>query len=332
VPTVSSAAEPGIETTVRPLLDHLAEVQPTQEDAWQDWQISRVTGGRNNLLYRASGRAGALVVKFTVADGRDRAGREYESQSALQRAGLAIAPEPLLLDRVRYRQPVIVSTWVEGIVSETPPGTEAGWRDLVQHLASVHSVVPQSPASNLRPPTIHAATAEEGKRLVQEQVSRLPDKSLPTPLRTLLRRLEARPFPDWPPAPVRLCRLDNNVDNFIRRPGSWASVDWEYSGWGDPAFDLGNLLTHVSFLGVPAARWAWVLDTYSELAEDAGVAIRAEAYRQILLVWWVARLARYLYEIPRGRDERLVAWPEDWQVDVQAKYERFVQLAEGVLS
>ncbi len=330
-------AELGLEPRLRPLLDHLGGPEPAPHGSWRDWQIGRITGGRNNRLYRIRGPGGDFVVKFTVPDGRDRAGREFESQCAVQRAGLAIAPEPVLVDREAFLYPVIVSTWVEGTVSDRPPGTDDGWRDLVQHLALVHSVTPPAHAATPRPPTIHAATAAEGIRLVREQLIRLPGHGLPdsqlyTHLRVLLHKLETRQFPEWPAAPVALCRLDNNIANFVRRPGQWASVDWEYSGWGDPAFDVANLVTHVSTLGVPAHRWQWVIDTYCSQVEDEEAALRIQAYRDILLVWWAARLTRYLHEIPQGRDKRLVPWPEGWEADVRDKYKQYVQLAERTLS
>lgn len=107
-------------------------------------------------------------------------------------------------------------------------------------------------------------------------------------------------------------------------------MDWEYSGWGDPAFDVANLMTHVAFKDVPPARWNWFVDRCCGLMADATAAVRIRAYHEIMLVWWCARLARYLYEFPRGLDERLAAWPAGWQVDIEAKYEHYLGLAEAV--
>ena len=60
-----------------------------------DWQITRVAGAGNNLLFRATSTAHDLAIKFTIRDARDRAGREYAALLALQQAGLGIAPLPL---------------------------------------------------------------------------------------------------------------------------------------------------------------------------------------------------------------------------------------------
>jgi hypothetical protein len=78
-------------------------------EPWSGWRIWRIGGGRNNLLYRATGPAGDLAVKFVVDDGRDRAGHEYRALQVLRQAGLDVAPEPLLLARrlaCRHRRQV----------------------------------------------------------------------------------------------------------------------------------------------------------------------------------------------------------------------------------
>ena len=96
------------------LLAQLSQPHLPHDLTWNDWRIQRIGGGRNNLLYHAEGPGGDFAVKFTIRDKRDRAGREYAGLRALRAAGLAIAPEPVLLDRIRYPQPVVVQTWLDG--------------------------------------------------------------------------------------------------------------------------------------------------------------------------------------------------------------------------
>lgn len=314
---------------VRPILDYLTSEARQENGWWRDWQITRIAGGRNNLVYRVSGPRGDLALKFTVRDERDRAGREYDALTALRQAGLSVAPEPILLDRTSYHQPVVVQSWLEGEVSATPPSTDDEWQKLVQHLASIHTVTPEKTRTPLPWATINANTAEEGMRRVQEQMAHIPRKAQPVSLAALLHRFEASRFPEWPSAPVALCRSDNNITNYIRRPGLWASVDWEYSGWGDPAFDVANLVTHVAYQDVVSSRRKWFIDRYCRLMEDDSAAIRIRVYCDILLVWWAARLARYVYEIPAGQDQRLADWPAGWQTDIEAKYEHYLGLAEA---
>ena len=93
------------ERLLRPLLDYLARDTHATRHEWQGWRIAPVDGGWCNLLYHATGTGRAnsagrdLAVKFTMRDGRDRAGREYGAQQALDEAGQDRAPTPVLHHR-----------------------------------------------------------------------------------------------------------------------------------------------------------------------------------------------------------------------------------------
>ena len=145
-------------------------------------------------------------------------------------------------------------------------------------------------------------------------------------LTDLLRRARARPCPTWPVAAVALCRVDANITNFVWQAGSCRSVDWENAGWGDPAFEIADWMVHPAYLDVPAERWAWLADAYSRQTDPA-TAGRIWTYYRIMLAWWVARLARSLYEVPLGLDRRLVERPPTWEADARAKYEHYLALA-----
>lgn len=319
--------EPEREHLIRPLLDHLAGGDHQTDGQWQGWRFARVGGGQNNLLYQAGGPLGDLAIKFTMRDWRDRAGREHTALSALHQAGLSVAPQPILLDRHRYAQPVVVQTWLEGEVSAVPPPTEVQWRSLLQHFATIYTVTPETTGVKLREAVLNANSVAGCQEIVRRELARIPGEARPASLCALVRRFERCRFADCSGAPVSLCRADNNILNVIRRPERWASVDWEYSGWGSPAFEMANLITHPAYIDVPSSQWHWVIDTYCGMVEDGAMAACIRTFWKMLLVWWVARLARYLYEVPRGLDKRLVARPPDWLADVQAKYEHYLDWA-----
>ena len=71
------------EEIVRPLLEYLASGVHQADGQWEAWQITRIVGGFNNLLYRATGSWGDLAIKFSIRDNRDRASREYSALLAL---------------------------------------------------------------------------------------------------------------------------------------------------------------------------------------------------------------------------------------------------------
>jgi aminoglycoside phosphotransferase (APT) family kinase protein len=316
---------------LRPLLDHLAEPNQPPVQTWSDWTITWISGGFNNLLYRAEGAAGNFAVKFTLRDQRDRAGREYMALLALQQAGFSITPEPILLDRDSYPQPVVVQTWLEGDVSPDPPTTDADWQSLLEHLAAISRFTPSYTSVPLSPANMNIDSVEAGRNFIHDQVALIPPQARPVSLEDLIRRFDKIVFPSWSEAPVALCRGDTNPSNFIRRSELWASVDWEYSGWGDPAFDIAETITHPAYLNVPPARWEWLIDTYCRLTKDPAAAVRIQVYTKIMRVWWVARWARALHDIPRGLDRRLTEQPDRDLVDRQAKYEHYLVAAHELL-
>jgi thiamine kinase-like enzyme len=150
-------------------------------------------------------------------------------------------------------------------------------------------------------------------------------------LRQLIQRLEGAAQAGLPPGMPALCRCDPNIRNFIRRPGAWASVDWENSGWGDPAYEIADLLTHPAYGDLLDDRQRWVIETYCERTGDTEVAARIAAYIPFCLVWWVARFTRSLYEVPRGLDERLAVRPPNWEAETRAKLDHYIERAETAL-
>ncbi|MAS35889.1 MAG: hypothetical protein CL610_17910 [Anaerolineaceae bacterium] len=314
---------------LQPLLQHLAQHKPVTAEAWQGWQIEPVHGGSNGLVYHISGSDESFAVKFTLRDSRNRAMREYQALCALADARLDIAPKPILLDTDHYEQDVVVQTWLAGDVIQAPPNNDDDWHRLIVHLAAIHSLTPPKTQVELDRAILNAPSAADSIALARWQASQLPEP--PVELQQLFRQLEQANWPEWSaPAPA-LCRTDPNILNFIRRSPNWASVDWENSGWGDPAFEIADLMIHPAYMDVDADRWEWVIATYCQHTNDADAEQRIRTYYPILAVWWVARLARYLYEIPNGLDQRLIERPADWQQSTQMKFEHYVRLAQRLL-
>ena len=221
------------------LLGYLDASPLLNAQTWHDWRLTPITGGANNLLYRATNANADYVIKFTVRDERNRAQREYAALTALHQAARPDSLQALL-------------EWFDA------------W----------------------------------------------------TPL-------------TWEAPPRAFCRVDANWRNFIRRTSNLASVDWENSGWGDPAFELADLITHPAYEQVPTARWEWLIAAYTEQCGDPSASVRIHTYTTIMLIWWVVRAARYLYEVPCGLDPRLVQRPPHWQAETQRKYARFVARAQA---
>jgi len=169
------------------------------------------------------------------------------------------------------------------------------------------------------------------RRLVHEHLEHIPEGERPSSLRDLVAQLEATPLTELPPRTVALCHVDANTLNFIRRPRGWLCVDWENSGWGDTSFEIAEIMSHPGYMGVPISRWPWVRDTYCSLSRQTCEPERIQTYYRVLLVYWVVRVARYLYETPRGLDVRLAERREGWEEKLRGQYRHYLDLARAML-
>ena len=273
-------------------------------------------------------------MKFTRRDERDRAGREYDALRALGELGLALAPAPVLLEQERYELPVVVQMWLAGDVRAAPPESEAEWRALLEHLAAVHSVRPATVRSPLRDVHLTFTTAEACWQQVLRGAALVPESARTAELNALARRVEAVRLPEWPEPELTLCLMDPNTTNFIRRPGAWVSVDWENSGWGDPAFELADLLAHPAYLGLSEDERERAIDAYCALSDDRLVGLRARAYLPLMLADWAMFFARKAYEHGQGRPSkaRLVNWPAEWYAGLPQRAVAYTQAALTLLS
>jgi aminoglycoside phosphotransferase (APT) family kinase protein len=314
-----------------PLLSHLAE---GNHDAGTrgDWRYTRASGGANNLVYRATSPTHDLAIKWAIRDERDRAGREWAALHALRAAGFHIAPAPILLDRERFAQPLVVQSWLAGPVLLAPPASDAEWHELLAHYLAIHSLTPENTTQPIQPAVLNATSAAEGLALIAQQLARIPAAERPPELVALARHAETRRWPEWPAPGLALCRVDGNTSNFVRQPGGLASVDWENSGWGDPAFEIVDLIAYPAYEAVPATRREWLLEEYARLRGEPAAARRMRAYLPLMLVWWVARFARLLYEVPRGGDQRLAARPAGWQEQMRANMARYAARARAAFA
>lgn len=320
-------------STLLPLLRDLAEDLPAAAMRRRDWQIQPVTGGHNNLLFRATRGADDVAVKFTQRDGRFRARREYVTLSLLQEKGLTVAPAPLWLDETSFKLPVVVQTWLPGKVSADLPADDAEWLQIIRYLGTIHQITPANTTRELPRAVLTYTSAEEGVARAQRMAAKLPSTAVTPELQTLLAQLADVRFPTWSEPTLALSHCDPNLLNFVRRTPTWAAVDWENSGWGDPAFEVADLMAHPAYLDVPFARWQWVVSQYCTLMRDASLAERIWPYYRLMLLWWTLFFARTRYELAHGvAEKRLVQRPSGWAAGVPVKYGRYLALAQQSFS
>jgi aminoglycoside phosphotransferase (APT) family kinase protein len=224
-----------------------------------------------------------------MRDDRDRAGREYAALTAIARAIATFAPGAVWLEQQRYRQPVVVQTWGDGTSLTAPPAADDEWEKLLELYCSIHRVTPITTPVMLAEATLNVASGEAGQALIQQQPARILVHARSRTLRPLVEWVEQWSPPTWPRAPRALCRVDSNWRNFICLPERWVAVDWENSGWGDPAFEGADLMTHPAYADVQHAPWERLITAYAQRMQDASAPQRIATYTTVMLVWWVVR-------------------------------------------
>jgi len=282
-------------------------------------RIERGSQGLGNTLYRIRVNGDVYACKLFVVDERRRAQREWAALCSLGAAGLKLAPEPVAFaPDGPLPQPAIVYRWVNGEMLTESPLTPADLQALIAALGQVHRVPAAPQCERLvawhQPADYVTYLAEIRKAVEQMQgwaaspAARQPDlpgwvADLPAVVALTaeaLRQAEAvvaeASTPGKYPTPA-LVRVDGNPDNVLRTGmGSLIFLNWECSGWGDPAYDLAELRWHPRSQQVPQERWEEALATYDPLPGDETFAERLAVYSRLLPLWWIGRSVLHLLE------------------------------------
>ena len=335
---------------MREIRDWLPAVAAAHEAGADDWvgddvTVRRVTGGFNNALYRVAVDGQSYVCKLCVADGRRRAAREHNTFRLLHAAGLELAPQPLWLDEscTVLPFPTVVYHWLPGRPLDSPP-TPRQLVALLEGYHNIHALRQRDYAQfgildawfhwlDFEPYLVELRgfLAEYGTWLATAE----PDGQ---DLRDRLARLvngctEALTATDVDPSresvPLCLCRVDPNLANGVwDDDGRLRWVDWEYSGWGDPALDLAELRWHAALEDLHAEQHRWLRDNYRRPSDDPAFDARVVVWDHIISTRWAFLVLRHLWSQYNGPDRvRLSQTPAD-PAQVRARLARFIGRAE----
>ena len=318
------------------------------------WRVERVRMGMNNALYRVEGEGQVFAVKLCVDDERRRAQREYAALRLLWQAGADIAPQPLGLDESAaiLPYPAVVYRWLPGEpLSEELSGGKLPGRKLAALLETVQLVHRIEPAgfenqeeAGLPEAWFHwferQPYLEELNGFLEQYRSWLCENIAKG--EAICARLErivtacTRAVNDSSAkinrgsVPLRLCHVDPNPANLIwSEDGRLRWVDWEYSGWGDPALDLADFRWHqaLSFIGPEQA--AWMRAHYQPPLGDDGFAQRLRLWDTLLAARWPFLLLRWLWSLQNGPDRERLSMPQAQATEVYQQMVRLIERAEG---
>ncbi len=325
-------------------LKAVAAAHAAQVATWTDQRvrIQRVSGGANNALYRVDVGGERFACKLCVNDERQRARREYGALRVLEAAGLDVAPQPLWLDErcsiVSY--PAVAYRWIPG--SPLGPGVTAQQLTaLIQSIQHLHSIRPGELADcEIADAWFHwfsfGPYLDELRGIVSKHGPWLIDtdgrgRELCSRLNQLVESCEqvvadSDADPRRENVPLHLCRVDPGLANALWcNDGRVRWVDWEYSGWGDPALELADLRWHVSLEGLNSAEHEWLRDSYQRPADDAGFEARLAVWDRLIATRWACLILLWLWSARHGPDRERLTQPT---VDAAALRPQFLRLIE----
>ncbi len=332
-------------------LSAVAAAHREQADTWTECGVTvrRVTGGANNAIYRVEADGEHFACKLCVDDGRQRARREYGALRVLQAVELDLAPEPLWLDESCSVVPfsAVAYRWLCG----TPVGPDVTVQQrvaLIDSIQCLHDIGPGDVGDvELRDAWFHwfdfALYLDELKTLLTEYGAWLVSADAQGgQLRCRLTRLVedcsifvagSQADPSRERVPLRLCQVDPGLANALWcDDGQLRWVDWEYSGWGDPALDLADLRWHAALDGLSSAEHEWLRESYTRPTGDPGFDERLAVWDRLIATRWAFLILRRLWSAHEGPDRERLTRPTNDVTMLRARMVRFIERAEQVHS
>jgi thiamine kinase-like enzyme len=131
--------------------------------------------------------------------------------------------------------------------------------------------------------------------------------------------------------PLRLCRADTNLANAIwGTDGRVRWVDWEYTGWGDPALELAETRWHASMTGLTAEQHTWLRQNYAPPPGDANLQKRLAVWDRLITTRWAFLMLRALWSARNGPDRPRLSRVAADPAQLRSRLILFIERAERV--
>jgi thiamine kinase-like enzyme len=308
-------------------------------------EVTRVSGGANNAIFRMELGGQAYACKLCVDDERHRSSREYQSLRLLAHLEMDLAPAPVGLDEslAIFPFPAVIYRWLPGF-SLQPPLDQGKLEALLDSLQRLHSCRPEHvPDFHLQEAWFHWFDFDPYLKELDELLNLFgawigecgaEGKDIFWRLTRLVELCQARltgsrTDPSRRAVPACLCRVDTNLANAI-----WCHderlrwVDWEYSGWGDPAMELADVRWHAALVGLSDEQHDWLRQNYRPATADRQFAARLAAWDCLMAARWPFLILRRLWSEANGPDRVRLTQPEITVEELASRLVFFVDRAE----
>ena len=265
------------------LRHYRGESSPEDEVVLRSIAFSRLTGGKNNGVYRAHVEGRDCCIKVFKTDIRQRGQREWESLLYLREKGIDYVPTP-------YQFATVDGTAV--LVMELVGGSHLGHR----HLSRDQLAILACQVKRLHVLPFEGRPEKARVFLASERVNGLVDSMKEVPVQD---HLTAKCLDLWHtlsqgPAlgllrqttELVFSRMDTSLANLMWDGVTIRMVDLEYGGWTERVFDLAEQVEHVQSHETPDSEWAWYLQQFPLKPEEH---LRLRFAQHLLAFDWARR-------------------------------------------
>lgn len=361
------ACDPSVERMTISWLPFIARCYNDFLGARNEWEfairpkervyISRANPSLNYAIFRVNTPEGIFCCKLLLADQRQRALREWNALRILDQHSLDLAPLPFALDESRavLPLPVIVMSWVQGRPLNHQRLTQSMLNELIYALQRVHSLTPKQTTFDLPPGwaqphdfaglsqsfedrlqiyltwqreanpfSVRASIQGLQDAKVQKQVESTVAQAVR--LAELAARLPGIPMPTLVRTETTLADVMWTADEKI------CLLDWDASGWGDPAFDLAALRWHPQNQDLSLHQWEIMRAAYIPPPLDDAFSQRLRAWEAILPVDWCLRSLLVLVDAAQPwRSPGAPPLPESVARQIRLRFDRYLSTTQAIL-
>lgn len=220
--------------------------------------------------------------------------REWSALGLLQRHAPGLAPQPLSAD-LQGEPPSVVMTRLPGESLADTPVTSRHTNAMAAALRQLHTAVPATDLTDQPLRNWHPAEAVANLRAWRQEPHELGDDPQNAAAFDSASRWLESAEPDQLAAadvPPVFTMADGNLSNFIWCDGEVRLVDFEDSGRSDRAFELADIVEHISMWVDEPVNTDLLMDA---LVLDAGERTRFVGCRRLWATFWLLML------LPSGR-------------------------------
>lgn len=305
-------------------------IHQEKDEMFQDgWHLKRVYGGMNGIIYRAdnSTTSSPIAIKMRKRGERLRAVREFNALKLLDDLSIPIAPKPIALytDISSLEGDVVISDWVEGDVlhnlSDAPFHL---WENILTTFSKLHTVH-HSNHHSIMESFSKTRSTEDVLINIEARYAQLPDGQLgqitKNDIGKIIDDYKKNRLQNLPPATyISLITCDANPNNMINRHGHITLIDWENSGWGDPASDIADLLIRPNCAMLPNDIKQKIIQQYAQMMNLQELEQRIMAYEYPMLIVWLILSSKGFGDTLSNRFKGIRTFTLEQKLKQQADY------------